>query len=243
MSHIKRTKLYEEVMDRILEMIKSNQMKEGDKLQSEKELASNFGVSRMAIREALSALQSIGLIEVKHGSGIYLRDVNEQLTNPISIKLLAGKDNLLNILELRKGLETEAAALTATRANTGDIKKLEEILQQMSHDINMGGTAADEDFNFHRALVRATGNPVYAKVFDTIANVFYEGLKSSHTIFKANLGPRLVVLEEHNLILDCIQRGKPEAAREAMRVHLENVESKLRGLLASRLDKGGKRTR
>ncbi len=230
MSLIKRTKLYEEVVNRMLEMIKTNNMKAGEKLQSEKELASIFGVSRMAIREALSALQSAGVIEVRHGSGIYLRDINDQLTNPISIKLLAGKENLLNILELRKGLESEAAYLTAIRANQVHVKRLEEILQQMDSEISTGGTAAEEDFKFHRALVRATGNPVFAKVFDTIGNVFYEGLKSSHEFFSKNLGPRLVVLEEHRLILDYIKQKKPAEAREAMRVHLENVEVKLRGL-------------
>lgn len=239
MGQIKRTKLYEEVMDRILEMIKANGMKVGDKLQSEKELSSKFGVSRMAIREALSALQAAGLIEVRHGSGIYLKDINENITNPLSLKLLTGKENLLHIMELRMGMESEAAYLTTKRADADEIALLEEILEQMSAEVHRGGKAHDEDFKFHRTLVRASRNPLIMKVYDSIANVFYDGLRSSHKIFRESLGPRLVILEEHLLILDCIKSGKAEAAREAMRVHLENVHAKLRGIPAATLKKSG----
>ncbi|MCR4442468.1 MAG: FadR/GntR family transcriptional regulator [Peptococcaceae bacterium] len=228
MTQIKKTKLYEEVMQRIVEMIKTNQMQVGDKLQSEKELADYFGVSRMAIREALSALQAAGLLDVKHGSGIFIRNVNEQLTNPITLRLLSSKDNLLNILELRKGLETEGAFLAALRADDADFIKLEDYLEKMRCEIEKGGSAAQEDFKFHCALMKATHNPVYGTVFDTIATAFYEGLLSSHEYFKVNQGPRLVVLDEHCLIYDCIKSREPERAREAMRTHLENVEAKMR---------------
>ncbi|MFZ5753798.1 MAG: FadR/GntR family transcriptional regulator [Bacillota bacterium] len=229
MKSIKRTKLYEEVMLQIEEMIRANGMKEGDRLQSEKELATLFGVSRMAIREALSALQSVGLLEVRHGSGIYIRDINENLTNPITLKLLTGKENLLNILELRMGLETEAAYLSAIRSGKEDIAKMEDVLEKMSFEVESGGTAANEDFQFHHVLVQSTRNPLFIKVFETIANVFHEGLRSSHQIFRASYGPRLVVLEEHRLIYEHIKNREAEAAREAMRKHLDNV--KMRGLL------------
>ncbi|MEW6624428.1 MAG: FadR/GntR family transcriptional regulator [Bacillota bacterium] len=228
MTRIKRPKLYEEVMIRIEEMIKTNQLKEGDRLQSEKELAELFGVSRMAIREALSALQSAGLIEVRHGSGIYLKEINDKLANPITLRLLTGSENLLNILELRRGLETEGAYLAAGRAEESDLEKIEDVLQKMESELNVGGSAHHEDFKFHCSLIRATHNPVFSKVFDAIANIFYEGLRSSHEIFTQSLGPRFVVLEEHRKIFDHIKHGEAEAARDAMRVHLGNVEAKLK---------------
>ncbi len=228
MTQIRKTKLYEEVIQRIEEMIKTNQMQPGDKLQSEKELAAYFGVSRMAIREALSALQAAGLLEVKHGSGIFIRNVNEKLTNPLTLRLLTDKENLLNILELRKGLETEGAFLAALRADAADLSRLHECLEDMGKEIKNGGSAAQEDFKFHCALMKATHNPVYSNVFDTISNVFYEGLLSSHEYFRVNQGPRLVVLDEHRLIYEAVKNKQPEKAREAMRKHLENVEEKLR---------------
>lgn len=227
MKLIKRTKLYEEIILGIEEMIRANDMQPGDKLQSEKELAVHFGVSRMAIREALSALQSAGRIEVRHGSGIYIKDIGEELVNPITLQLLASKDNLLRILELRRGLETEGAYLAALRADSSDIAKLEDYLGKMAEEVKNGGNAAFEDFKFHCALVKASHNPIFSTVFDTIANVFHEGLRSSHEYFRKNQGPRLVVLEEHRLIFECIKNRKPEEARKAMREHLESVEAKL----------------
>ena len=117
MTQIKKKKLYEEVIIGIEEMLKSNNMQPGDRLQSEKELSLYFGVSKTAVREALSALQTAGLIEVKHGSGIFVRDVNDKLTNPLTMKLLTNRENMLQIMELRKGLEPEGAYLAARRAD------------------------------------------------------------------------------------------------------------------------------
>ena len=231
MTQIKKTKLYEEVIQRIEEMIKTNEMQPGDKLKSEKELAAYFGVSRMAIREALSALQAAGLLEVRHGSGIFIRDVNKSMTDHITLKLLNDRESLLNILELRKGLETEGAFLAALRADDTDLNKMEEYLEKMRVEIEKGGSAAHEDFKFHCALIKATHNPVYSSVFDSIAAVFNQGLTSSHDYFRVSQGPRLVVLDEHYLIYDCIKKREPERAKRAMRNHLENVELKLRNLL------------
>ncbi|MDK2822613.1 MAG: GntR family transcriptional regulator, transcriptional repressor for pyruvate dehydrogenase complex [Clostridia bacterium] len=227
---IKRNKLYEEVVNRIVEDIKQGEMQVGEKLPSEKELAKNFGVSRMAIREALSVLETAGVVEVKHGLGIFIKDINEELINPITQSLLCEKDSLLNILELRRGLETEGAYLAAFRATAEDIKELEEILEDMDADVRKGGSAVDEDYKFHTTLIQATGNPIYIKVFNTITNIFYDGLKTSHSIIQKRRS-RLVVYNEHKVILDHIKNRQPEEAREAMRVHLKNVEYNLRKLI------------
>ena len=135
MAQIKKKKLYEEVIVGIQEMLRSNNLQTGDRLQSEKDLAIYFGVSKTAVREALSALQTAGLIEVKHGSGIYVRNVNEKLTNPLTMKLLTNRENLLRILELRKGLETEGVFLAAQRADEVDIARIKECLITMAEEI------------------------------------------------------------------------------------------------------------
>lgn len=230
MTQIKKRKLYEEVIVGIEEMLKSNNMQAGDRLQSEKELALYFGVSKTAVREALSALQTAGLIEVKHGSGIYVRNVNDRLTNPLTMKLLTNRDNMLRILELRKGLETEGVFLAAQRADASDIARIKECLLTMAEEIDQGENASDGDLHFHCALIKATHNQAYSNVYDTIASVFHEGMYSCHEYFSLHHGPRLVVLEEHRLIYDAIKKRQPEKARELMRVHLENVENNLRQL-------------
>lgn len=232
LSQIKRKKLYEEVMAGIVEMIKERQMKTGDRIEGEKELAVSFGVSRMVIRESLSVLQSTGIVEVKHGSGIYVKDIIEHLSNPAYLHFQSQKDKMLNILELREGIEAEGAYFAALRANSEDIEVLRNIISQMQDEIESGGNAATPDFQFHLAVIQATRNPAYIQVFDDIiANIFYEGLKASHEILKTDFGPRLVVLEEHRNIFEHIKNKRPEDARESMHAHLQAVGEKLKRVL------------
>ncbi len=230
MMQIKKKKLYEEVILGIEEMLRSNNMQSGDRLQSEKELALYFGVSKTAVREALSALQTAGLVEVKHGSGIYVKNVNENIVNPLTMKLLLDRDNLLGILELRKGLEAEGVFLAAQRADAADIAKIKEHLLAMAEEIQGGDNGAQGDLRFHSALIQATHNPAYSTVFDSIANVFTEGMHTCHDYFSRMQDSQMVVLEEHRLIYDAIKKKQPEKARDLMRKHIENIENILRSL-------------
>ena len=230
MAQIKKKKLYEEVILGIEEMLKSNNMQPGDRMQSEKELSLYFGVSKTAVREALSALQIAGLIEVKHGSGIFVRSVNDKLTNPLTMKMLTNRDNMLQILEIRKGLEVEGAYLAAQRADRADIAKIKSCLLTMAEEIERGENASTSDLAFHRAIIHATHNPAYCNVYETIAGVFNEGMQSCHEYFFLSEGQRLVVLEDHRLVYDAVKKGQPERARDLMRKHLENIEDNLRKL-------------
>jgi GntR family transcriptional repressor for pyruvate dehydrogenase complex len=146
------------------------------------------------------------------------------------MKLLTNRENMLYILELRKGLESEGVFLAAQRADENDIARISECLLVMAEEIERGENASHGDFHFHCALIKATHNLAYSNVFDTIASVFHEGMHSCHEYFSMQQGPRLVVLEEHRLIYDAIKRRQPNRARELMRSHLENVENNLRKL-------------
>jgi GntR family transcriptional repressor for pyruvate dehydrogenase complex len=229
MQQIKRKKLYEEVIAGILDMVKTSALRQGDKIQSEKELSDLFGVSRMVVREALSALQARGFVEVRHGSGIYLKDVD--LLYNMDIQFAAGKQHILNILELRKGVESEVAYLAAIRSDGKDQEKLQATLDDMFQAVSSGGNAAEEDYRFHVTLFAACHNPVYTKVFsDIITPSYYEVLRSSHQVFSQTFGPRLVIVQEHKAIFDHIAGRQPAEARKAMWQHLDSVESKLRKL-------------
>lgn len=232
MSQIRRKKLYEDVMAGIIELIKSENLSAGEKLEGEKELAARFGVSRMVIRESLSVLQSTGVIQVRHGSGIYVNDINERLLQPIQSKFRTPKDKLLNIMEVRTALEAEAAYLAAKRAGQRDISNIETYLVKLADDIKSGKTTAHEDdLQFHRAIVSATQNPVYSEVFDGIASVFFEDMRVWHQIIEDSFGPRLVVIDEHSAILQSIKSGNASGARDRMREHLQRVTDTLRRIL------------
>ena len=181
----------------------------------------------------MSALQTAGVIEVKHGSGIYVRNVNEKMTNPLTLKMLTNRENILQILELRKALETEGAFLAAERANENDIAQIKDSLIALSEVIERGGSASAADRRFHCALIAAAHNPAYTNVYDTIANIFNEGMQSSHEYFSAQPELKLQVLEEHRLIYDAVKKHQPQQAGHFMRQHLENAENILRKLTVS----------
>lgn len=227
---IKKKKLYEEVIAGIEEMLRSNSLKPGDRMQSERELALYFGVSKTAVREALSALQTAGVIEVRHGSGIYVRDVNEKLTHPLTLKILAQRESLLDILELRRGLETEGAYLAAERADADDIARIKESLIAMADNMERDGAGSAEDCLFHKALIRAAHNEAYGRVYDSIADIFRDGMTACHECLRLDTGRRQAVLEEHRLIYEAVKKRQPEKARELMRLHLDNSSDSLRQL-------------
>jgi Transcriptional regulators len=228
---IKRKKLYEEVISGIIGMIKANNMKSGDKLSSEKELGSLFGVSRMVIREALSALQSNGFVEVKHGSGIYLKKIDDLVYNN-DLEAYSGKQKIIKIIEFRKGLESEAAYLAALRCTEQDKLYLEENLHKMLQAVSSGQNASEEDYQFHATLMTASHNTFYEKIFnDIIQPSYYDILKSGHSFFAKTIGPRLVVVQEHQEIFEFIKSSRANEARQAMWYHLDSVEVKMRNLL------------
>jgi len=230
MKQIKRKKLYEEIILGIEEMIKKNELKEGDKLQSEKELAATFGVSKMAVREALSALQSAGLIEVRHGSGIYLKNISDRIGNPLTLRILASKENMLHLLELRMGLETEGVYLAALRAEQSDLLKLDGTIDRMYEDITMKRDTSETDFQFHSAIIEATHNPLYIKVFEHIAKIFAEGLRTSQEYVILSDKQRMEVLEEHKLIINHIRNGEAEETKQVMREHLKKAGNNIRAI-------------
>lgn len=227
MKKIKRTKLYEEVIKQIQNDIKSQKLKPGDRLPTEKELSKMYGVSKMTVREAMSALESAGLIQVRHGSGIFLNDINEKvLIEPLTLELLKEKNNLFNLLELRKGIESEAAYLAAIRASNDDIKNIQKCLQKMKKDIDKENIIM-HDFNYHYAIVIATKNPVYIKAFKTITGIFQQGLKVTFKYLHENQENYLKMIDEHTAVFECLESRNSKQARLAMYEHLEKVRIRM----------------
>ena len=232
MALIKRTKVYEEIVSQILSMVKERNLQVGDKLPSEKDLALMLGVSRMALREALSVLQASKFVEVKHGSGIYLMDYYDKLINTDIISMLVEKNNLLNMLEVRIGLETNGAYLAAQRANEKDIRDLDALLYKMDCAVNSAdGFAVKEDFDFHLCLIKIPRNPVYIKIYNSIASAFYDALIYSYDTMSKRKRQTLVAVNEHRQVFEHIKNGDAESASHAMRSHLKNVEESIRSIL------------
>ncbi len=226
---IKKKSLYEEIVSRIILYIQKEDIKPGDKLPSENELIEEFQVSKTAVREALSVLAARGIIEKRPGVGSLLKETNgatfvDQITN----KLIVDKNSLKDILEFRRGIEVEAAALAAQRATNEQLYAIEEAHLKLIEVNDRGEIGIKEDFNFHQFIILASGNKMYEKIFDFIAPYFLEAIKISKTQSK-QISERYFreSHEEHQKIIEALYDRNVNQARISALEHLQNNEHKI----------------
>ncbi|MCH1627017.1 FadR family transcriptional regulator [Fredinandcohnia sp. SECRCQ15] len=210
-------------------MIRSGKLKPGDKLSSVEQLAENFQVGRSAIREALSALRAIGLVEMKQGEGTFIKGFEaSQLTFPLSTAFLMNKEDVRNLLEVRKIIETGTAASAARNRQDPDIKAMGEVLEQMKQVNGDEELGEEADFNFHLALSKAAHNPLLSALLDHVSGMMIETMKETRRLWlfsKQTTTEKLY--EQHLNIFNAIVDQNEEEARQAMLFHLESVEKML----------------
>ncbi|MFG6150234.1 MULTISPECIES: FadR/GntR family transcriptional regulator [unclassified Halobacillus] len=225
---IERKKVSMQVFDRIKEYIHKENMQPGDRLPTEKQLSEMFGVSRTPVREALSVLEASGLTVSKQGGGSIIQAAS--LTNLIEeIQFeFVDSEEILNLLETRIILETEAARLAAERGTADDkliIKKKLEELRSSQHDNRVGDK---EDIAFHNAIAQASHNPILVHSVENLTTLYDKAIRFS---LKKNMGiseKRAQVLSEHERIYTAIRLGNGEQAREEMYQHLSNACQKFK---------------
>ncbi|WP_163145194.1 FadR/GntR family transcriptional regulator [Bacillus sp. 22-7] len=224
---IKKKKLFEEIISAIEEYIQAEGIAPGEKLPSENELSSLFQVSKTAVREAMSVLQANGIIEKRSGAGIFLKDLmGETIGFRVSNNLL-NKKEIQEILEFRRGIETEAVALAAERATEKDMRRIALAHDNLIEAHKAGRLGVEEDFQFHYSIILASNNSIYKEVFETIAEKFEEGMRLSKMQSSNVPGRFEAVSQEHKSILESIQNKNSKDAAAAMRNHLIQNERKI----------------
>jgi GntR family transcriptional repressor for pyruvate dehydrogenase complex len=217
---VRRNKVYEEVAKQIERLI-LKKLKPGDKLPSERELAEILQVSRSSIRDAIRSLELVGLVEPRQGAGTIVRERSaESSVNPFTDTLKRRQELVTELLDFRKMLEPPLAARAATHASAEDISEMEEILQRQEEKQDQGNVAIAEDAEFHYSIALASGNSVVLKVIDTLMDLLRETRENSLQV----LGRSQKSLAGHRRILAAIKRHDAEAAKAAMRRHIEDVE-------------------
>ena len=169
---IRLKKLSEEIVEQIKTLITDGELKPGEKIPSERELASLLGVSRPSVREAIMVLETMGLLESSHGGGTYVRSLADSTLAPLAAMVEDNPQLLEELLEVRMGLECWSAYLAATRATDEEIKKIGESVEEMALQAVSGGWGSDVDFRFHYAITTATHNTMQLHVLDTIHGLF-----------------------------------------------------------------------
>jgi len=225
---IKPRKIYEEIVDQLKELIISGQLKPGDRLPPEKHLVESFRVSRASIREALSALETMGLLEVRSGEGAYVKEIKpENVVESLSLMLTMEKGTILELLEVRKILEVQAVALATERITHNYLEQLETALNEMKMAFANAEGGEKADLLFHYTITRATNNKILIRLMDTISDMMQRMLKSSRAeLYKGKYTPELL-LEEHLRIYEAIKAQDPVLAQKHMIEHLTGVEEEI----------------
>jgi GntR family transcriptional repressor for pyruvate dehydrogenase complex len=214
---LERSRLYEDVGERLGEFVRESGMVPGDQFPPERELSQRMRVSRTSVRQAFVVLQALGAVDVRHGEGVFLRRTRgfgESLS-----KLLDRRRRLPDVLEAREALEVKLAELAAGRRSKRDLDAMNAALDQMAGDIRAGGLGIDGDAAFHHAIALAARNEVLLHLIDAMAEVIQESRVES--LSEPGRPPRS--LEAHRRILAAIETQSADGAAEAMRQHLRVV--------------------
>jgi GntR family transcriptional repressor for pyruvate dehydrogenase complex len=218
--------MYVAIIDQVVGLIRDGSLAIGDKLPAERELAQLFGVSRPSVREALTAMEIIGLVEIRPGGGTYIAGLNmAPLVNVVS-PLLAVQPNFeTEILELRRMLDTEAAELAARRVTPEQADALEQAVTQMQAAVEQDDSerGAGADIRFHELIYHAGGNTVLKTAADYVVTIIEMSIKEARELILGKPQNAVELLEQHKRILAAIKRNDPEKAARAMRDHLDYV--------------------
>ncbi len=227
----KPVRLFEQAVEQIWALIHAGSLRPGDKLPSENALSKILDVSRSSVREALRALESKGIIQVKSGSGAYVAEdalVIGSVNDAIG-RLLNRQDLVLQMLEMRGALECLSASLAAPSISEEILNKLrenlslqEEILKNSDHQSRIGELAR-LDADFHTAISRVSGNEIIHEILNALIPSFLEDNKA---IFVVEMTPKF--LSEHQDILDALAHHNPIEADQSMRKHIYRVIREVR---------------
>lgn len=222
---IKTKKVYEEIIEQVKKMIVEGVLSPNDKLISERELADQLKVSRSAVREAFRALEAMGIIDIRHGEGTFVKAVSsETLVEVLVMACMFDKDTTRELMELRKILEVESAGLASLRHTADELDSMEQALCRMKKDIESGDLGEEADWLFHYAIAEATHNSIIIRLMDTIGDTMQRVLKKARQELYQTPGTPNRLYNEHCRIFEALRQGNDKEARRVMFEHLDLVE-------------------
>ena len=230
---IRPKKISEEIVNQVKQLISKGELKPGDRIPSERELATMLGVSRPSVREAIMVLEAMGFVESRQGGGTYVKALTEaSIMNPLA-KLVEKRDPelLRSLAEVRMGLESWSAYLAAQRATDADIAEMRRLYRIMEKQAAKGGWSPDVDAEFHYAITAASHNSLQMHVLDSIHSLFHATIQVALMEFYQQEGHVQLLLAHHHDIMEAIAAHDPELARRKMVEHLAMVEEKMAQLL------------
>jgi GntR family transcriptional regulator, transcriptional repressor for pyruvate dehydrogenase complex len=223
------------LVDALSDRIRAGEYPVGSQLPTEARIIEEFGVSRTVVRDAISRLQTAGMVFTKHGIGSFVQSQSSELGFRVSAAHLQNLREVISVLELRIGLETEAAALAAQRRSDKNLAFMRDSLDRFHQAVIEHRDAVEADYDFHAELARSTQNVHFANLFDSLGMGLIPRVKladnssgnstdtqNSRATSADHQAYLLTIGREHETIFNAIAQGDSDAARAAMRIHLSN---------------------
>jgi GntR family transcriptional repressor for pyruvate dehydrogenase complex len=220
---LQHKRIYEEVVDIIVQRIRSGALKVGQKLPPERELAEEMRVSRTSLREALRSLESMGYIYSVTGGGNYVNSVSiENVLSPLSAMVAQDHKFAADIIDVRLHLEVHMASLAAKNATKQQIAQIYSSILDMQSEIEQGGNGIRSDNQFHLEIARASQNRAFALILELVGELMAESRKATLDI----PGQPAKTIEDHIVIFEAVRNGDYKKAAAAMEEHLTKAQKK-----------------
>ncbi|MEJ8546983.1 FadR/GntR family transcriptional regulator [Brevibacillus borstelensis] len=216
---LQERKVYEGILLQIHQIVQEKNLRPGDKLPSERELSEQLGAGRSSVREALRALELLGLIETRRGEGTFLKHYrHNRLIDILGFFILRDYKTKKDLIEMRRILELDAVRMACRRAAAKHFEEMERILAAAEERIGQGEIPTEEDYQFHRVICRSSRNSILHRIWAPL--VEYSDSVRSESLSRE--GRARSAVNEHRQIMEAIRAGDEEKAVERMKKHLEN---------------------
>jgi GntR family transcriptional repressor for pyruvate dehydrogenase complex len=220
---IKPKRISDQVYEQLRELIFRGEFKPGEKIMTERELSKALNVSRTSVRDAINKLVVMGLLEQKQGQGTFVRPPASKLNGLLAEAMESQDATLEDLLEVRMGMECNAAALAAGRAVEKDIQFLEKSIEEMRSEIRQGRLGTEADVAFHMAISYATQNPLQVFLMKRFYDFLFHGIRENLIHLYEEQETLVNIMSQHEKIFEAIRSHDPDLAFHAMKEHITFV--------------------
>ena len=217
---IKRTRIPDEIANRLRAMIVDGSFKKEEPLPSERALAKRLRVSRSSVRDAIRRLEVIGLLETRHGQGTFLHELSvDNVVTPMASVLTFNRGRQDDLMDARRAFEPAVARMAAVRATPEELDAIDRILEAQRRKVKASEPTIGEDTAFHAALAQATHNPVIVGIMETLNDLLVESRQRS----LERRGRSLQSLRGHEAVAEALRRHDADSAAAAMHSHIDQI--------------------
>ncbi len=220
-------RLSEQLADALVVSIRDGQLPTGQRLPTESALVQRFGVSRTVVREAMSRLKTMGLIESRQGSGAFVKAIAAPELEHLVLAPDGSVNAVIQMVEVRRALEAESAALAAARRTPANLKQIKVALQTLERAVATGGDGVAEDVAFHVAIATAANNPFLLATLAYLSHFLFGGTRVTRANEATRSDLAQQVRDEHAAIVQAIEAGDVSAARQAGATHMVNAAERI----------------